>query len=130
MKRYDLIDWTTEAHNHYVPLHGRNAETDIQNAAILPRIPIKVPGSIYDALQKAGFIEDPNYEMNSLKAQWVAGYWWKYETSMQMSLPAEGERAELVLEGVDYKGHIFFNGKKVGYSHDRPFGGQCHHKKK
>ena len=116
IKRYDLIDWTAEAHNHYVPFQGRNAETDIQNKSILPRIPIKVPGSIYDALVTAGLLEDPFYEMNSLKAQWVAGYWWKYETELTMSLPAEGERAELVLEGVDYKGHIFFNGQKVGYS--------------
>lgn len=54
MKRYNLIDWTAEPHNHYVPLHGRNAETDITNKALLPRINIKVPGSIYDALQKGG----------------------------------------------------------------------------
>ena len=116
IKRYDLVDWTAEAHNHYVPFQGRNAETDIQNKSLLPRIPIKVPGSIYDALVTAGLLEDPNYEMNSLKAQWVAGYWWKYQTELEMTVPAEGERAELVLEGVDYKGHIFFNGKKVGYS--------------
>ena len=115
-KRYDLIDWTAEPHNHYVPFQGKNAETDIENKAILPRINVKVPGSIYDALYKAGLIEDPFFEMNSLKAQWVAGYWWKYQTEIEMEKPTDTHRAELVLEGVDYKGHVFFNGHRLGSS--------------
>lgn len=116
LKRYDLIDWTAEPHNHFVPLHGRNEETDIENRGILPSINIKVPGSIYDALHKAGVIEDPFFEMNSLKAQWVAGYWWEYRTKIELEQPDEGERIELVLEGIDYKAHVFFNGRLVGTS--------------
>lgn len=116
MKRYDLIDWTAEPHNHYVPLRDKNRETDIQNAAVLPRINIKVPGSIYDALQNVGLIEDPFFEMNSLKAQWVAGYWWEYRTDIDLPAHDEGERIELVFEGIDYKGHVFFNGREVGVS--------------
>ena len=114
MKRYDLIDWTTEPHYPYVPFRRGNAETDIQNQAILPRINIKVPGSIYEALQSAGMIEDPFFEMNSLKAQWVANHWWEYRTKIE--LHPTGKRLELVLEGIDYKGHVFFNGQKLGVS--------------
>lgn len=66
--------------------------------------------------KKGGLIEDPFFDMNSLKAQWVAGYWWEYRTKIELPEPEEGERIELVLEGIDYKGHVFFNGREVGTS--------------
>ena len=114
MKRYDLFDWSIAPHYPYVPFRANNAETDIPNSAIMPPIPARVPGSIYKDLEKAGIIEDPYFEMNSLKAQWVFNHWWYYESKVE--LHPVGNRLELVLEGIDTIAHIYFNGKKLGQS--------------
>ena len=45
---------------------------------IFDPISIKVPESIYSALERAGIIEDPLVKMNSLKAEWVAERWCKF----------------------------------------------------
>lgn len=113
MKRIDLTNWQIAPHYPYTPFRARNLETDIQNQSILPAMPAKVPGSIYDDLQKAGVIEDPFFEMNSLKAQWVASHWWVYSTNVELQPGGDG-RTELVFEGIDYLGHVFFNGQKLG----------------
>lgn len=114
MKRYDMIDWSIAPHYPYVPFRANNAETDIPNSAIMPSIHATVPGSIYKDLVKAGIIEDPYFEMNSLKAQWVSNHWWYYESKVE--LHPNGNRLELVLEGIDTIAHIFFNGTKLGQS--------------
>lgn len=116
MKRYDLKNWTAAPYHPYVPLRTNNVETDVKNDSVLPPLPVPVPGSLYDALQSAGIIEDPNYEMNSLKAQWVSDHWWVYRTTVE--LPADGTRRELVLEGVDLHAHIYWNNTKIGESHN------------
>lgn len=114
MKRYDMFDWNIAPHYPYVPFRANNAETDIPNSAILPPIHATVPGSIYKDLERAGIIEDPYFEMNSLKAQWVANHWWYYESKVELH-PC-GNRLELVLEGIDTIAHIYVNGQKVGES--------------
>ncbi len=114
MKRYDMLDWNIVPHYPYVPFRANNAETDIPNSAILPPIHATVPGSIYKDLERAGVIEDPYFEMNSLKAQWVANHWWYYESKVELH-PC-GNRLELVLEGIDTIAHIYVNGQKVGES--------------
>ncbi len=114
--RFDLTDWTIAPHYPYTPFRVANVETDALNQSLMPPMPCRVPGSIYAALEDAGVIEDPFFDMNSLKAQWVAGHWWVYQTTFSCDHPASGERMELVLEGVDYHGHIFVNSHKVGES--------------
>jgi beta-mannosidase len=60
-------------------------------------------------LLRAGLIEDPYYEMNSLKCEWVPQRWWMYRTSYTIPEELRGRRIRLVLRGIDYKAHIYFN---------------------
>lgn len=114
MKRYELIDWSTAPYYPYTPFRADNAETAVLNTAIMPNISIKVPGSLYKTLEEAGIIEDPYFEMNSLKAQWVSNHWWYYNTDIE--LHPTGQKMELVLEGIDTNAHILFNKEKIGQS--------------
>lgn len=116
MKRYELSQWTMTPYYAYSPFRLNNAETDIPNSGILPPIPAHVPGSIYRDLEAAGVIEDPFFEMNSLKAEWVPAHWWSYFTRVTLPTPEPGERLELVLEGIDTMGHIYFNGTVIGHT--------------
>ena len=63
MKRFDSFNWTMTPHYPYTPFRVQNMETDVKNQSILPPIPCRVPGSIYEALEKAGVIENPYFEM-------------------------------------------------------------------
>ena len=116
MKRFESYNWTMTPHYPYTPFRVQNMETDVKNQSILPPIPCQVPGSIYEALEKAGVIENPYFEMNSLKCQWVSNHWWVFDGKIDLHPEGNGERLELVLEGIDCMGHIFFNGKKLGQS--------------
>lgn len=97
MKKYNLTEWSIAPYYPYTTFRQKNTETDILNTAILPPIPATVPGSIYKTLEKAGIIEDPYFEMNSLKAQWVSNHWWYYDTVIE--LHPNGNRIELVADG-------------------------------
>lgn len=96
MKKYSLTDWYIAPYYPYTTFRQKNTETDILNTAILPPIQATVPGSIYKTLENAGIIEDPYFEMNSLKAQWVSNHWWYYDTTIE--LHPSGKKLELVLE--------------------------------
>ena len=84
-------------------------ETGAIHGGITPSVPAKVPGSVHMDLLRAGLIEDPYYEMNSLKCEWVPQRWWMYRTSYTIPEELRGRRIRLVLRGIDYKAHIYFN---------------------
>lgn len=72
----------------------------------------KVPGSIHNDLLINGIIEDPYYEMNSLKCEWVENKWWIYRTNF---LVKEANRNyQLVFKGIDYSAYIILNGRIIG----------------
>ena len=114
MKRYELINWEVAPYYAYTPFRKLNVETNVLNTAIMPAVSAKVPGSLYQALEEAGVIEDPCFEMNSLKAQWVSNHWWYYTTDVE--LHPSGKKLELVLEGIDTNAYILFNGEQIGTS--------------
>ena len=115
MKITKITAFSAEPYFPYVPFQTHIAETGAQNCGLMPAVPVTVPGSLYDALVKVGYIEDPNFELNSFKARWVADMWWVY-TSKVVFHPLSGERTELVLEGIDFRGHVYLNGKLLGVS--------------
>jgi len=73
--------------------------TELSN--ITPWIPAQVPGSIYQDLYNANLIENPYFEMNSLKCEWVENKWWIYKTSLDIPKQQHNKRLELVFEGID-----------------------------
>lgn len=116
MERYyqQLSDWELSSSYPYVPLMGANVETGVTLRSITPTIPAKVPGSVYRDLLNAGLIEDPFYEMNSLKCEWVANRWWVYQTKLQPPHEQPKGRIHLVLEGVDYRARVYLNDELLG----------------
>ncbi|MBQ4156638.1 MAG: hypothetical protein IJD86_00645 [Clostridia bacterium] len=84
---------------------------------LVPWIDACVPGSIYRDLIRAGLIEDPYFDINSLHCEWVAGRWWTYRTAFTVSKAQMNKTLLLRFAGIDYSAKIYVNGKKVG-SHE------------
>jgi len=108
-----LTDWKLNAYHPYVPVLTKSLETGKELLGALHPLDAKVPGSIYADLLCAGIIEDPYYERNSLACSWVKEFWWMYTTTFQLDESLRGRRLFLRLDGIDYKGHISFNGQKL-----------------
>lgn len=85
--------------------------------ALVPPVPAKVPGCVYDDLWKAGVIENPYFDCNSLACEWVANRWWIYRTDFTLTAEDLSKDLKLTLNGIDYQGTVYVNGKKVG-SHE------------
>lgn len=64
-----LTDWKLAGYWPYAPLQSESMETGMTLIPQTPWIDAKVPGSVQKALLAAGLIEDPYYEMNSIKAE-------------------------------------------------------------
>ena len=108
-----LTDWQLSCFYPYVPYYANSFEVGIRQKSILPQVSAKVPGSVQKALIDAGILEDPYYEMNSLKAEWVENKWWIYSIVFQ----AQGDKKyDLVFESIDYRAKIFLNGSLCGES--------------
>jgi len=104
-----LTDWQLAGFWPYTAIWNRSVETGAIHGGVTPSIPAKVPGSIHMDLLRAGLIEDPYYEMNSLLCEWVPQRWWMYRTSCVIPEDLRCKRIRLVFRGIDYKAHIFFN---------------------
>ena len=82
---------------------------------LIPWINASVPGSIYRDLIKAGYIEDPYFDLNSLHAEWVTGRWWTYRAAFAVTKAQLQNTLVLRFGGIDYSAQIYINGKKVVY---------------
>ncbi len=83
--------------------------------AVSKWIEAKVPGNVQDDLLRAGLIDDPYYGKQNEESRWPEKFDWWYRTTLA-GLP-EGERLFLVFDGIDYRGHVYLDGVKVG-SHE------------
>ncbi len=97
----------------FTPLQGASMETGQILAGVTPEIDARVPGSVYDDLLRAGLIDDPYYERNSLACEWVANRFWSYRTVFVVPADGAGKRMRLVFRGIDYHAHIALNGRKI-----------------
>lgn len=107
-------EWKIKGFWPNVPLFRNSIETGVEFKGITDWIPAKVPGSVYKDLLDAGIIEDPYYDMNSLKCEWVSNRWWLYKTVFDLNKEMLNKKLELVFEGIDYKAHVLVNNKKIG----------------
>ncbi len=106
-------NWKVAGAWPFTPLQGASMETGQILTGVTPLLDAKVPGSVYDDLLRASIIEDPYYECNSLKCEWVANRFWSYQTTFTLPADVTGKKVRLVLKGIDYHAHISFNRKKV-----------------
>ncbi len=94
-------------------------------------IPVRVPGSVQQALREAGLLPDWNVGQASRACEWVENRHWMYEVSLPDAWCAAAVRGEtpgsttaaaspgrptvrLACECLDYKGWVFLNGKPAG----------------
>ena len=110
--RIPLRDWTVTGSWPYTVLNAASVEKEVLAKAVTPRIPARVPGSVYDDLERAGLIPDPYFECNSILSEWVANRFWSYAASFPRP-EAGGKRVRLVLTGIDYHAHVFLNDRKI-----------------
>ena len=59
-------------------------------------------------------IDDPFFELNSVKCEWVENRWWMYKTSFNIDNGVQNKKLTLVFKGVDYKAHFYLNNEKLG----------------
>ncbi len=77
-------------------------------------LPATVPGDVRLDLLRAGKISDPFFGDQNESSQWVDARDWWYEHTVELeSETANGQRAFLVCDGIDYQSAIFFNGKPL-----------------
>lgn len=114
MDKIVLTDWEVCGHWPYVPLFLSSMETGMDLKGVTPWIKAEVPGSVYKDLMNAGLIDDPYYEMNSLKCEWVANRWWVYRSTFKLDESMKGRSLELVFKGIDYKAYFYLNNKPIG----------------
>ena len=113
--RYNLSNekWQLKALDPYVPLLGSSMETGQELRGLTPWVECSVPGGVALAMYRAGFIEYPYFEMNSLKCEWLENKWWVYQTTFRR--PAiSGKRYRLFFHGVDYEAAIYLNDRLLG----------------
>ncbi|WP_128658166.1 glycoside hydrolase family 2 protein [Paenibacillus sp. 598K] len=115
-----LQQWEVKGYYPHVPHLGNSMETGGGLQGLTDWIPATVPGSVHADLQRAGWIEDPYYGMNSLKCEWVENRWWLYSTTLNYK-PGAGERVHLCFKGLDYKAHIYLDYQLLGV-HEGMFG--------
>ena len=108
------LDWKLQGYWPFEPLLKLSAETGHRFQGVTESIPATVPGSVHHDLLRAGLIEDPYFERNSLKCEWVENRWWVYSAAFQVPAEHDGKAIRLVFQGIDYRAHVFLNGKKLG----------------
>jgi beta-mannosidase len=108
------LKWQVAGFWPYTPLLGNSVETGVKLQGTTPWIKAEVPGSVYKDLQNAGLIEDPYYELCSLKCEWVANRWWIYNSDFKVENYNQRNAYKLVFKGVDYKAYFYLNGTKLG----------------
>lgn len=106
--------WKVNGYWPNIPMFMHSMEVGIEFAGATDLIEATVPGGIHNDLLKAGIIDDPFFELNSLKCEWVENRWWKYATTFSLEGFNQNRRIHLIFKGVDYKAHFYLNGKKLG----------------
>lgn len=94
--------WTVEPVSGAVPPH------------IPAQVPAEVPGTVHTDLLRAGLIEDPYLDANETSLRWMHDVDWRYQTLLTLPAAVDGERVDLVLDGVDTVSSISVGGRELG----------------
>ena len=107
------MTWKVKGFWPWVPLLRNSAETGMELMGVTDWIPATVPGGVHYDLYRAGLIDDPYRDTNSLNCEWVENRWWVYKTEFTRP-QVEGKKLELLFKGLDYEAMIYLNGKLLG----------------
>ena len=76
-------------------------------------VPAQVPGTVHTDLLTAGLIVDPYVDLGEAELAWMHRVDWRYERPLTLEPASDGERVDLVLEGVDTVATITLGGVEV-----------------
>ncbi len=79
-----------------------------------PSVKAAVPGNVELDLFTAGIVKKPEIGNNIYELRKYEAYQWWYSRSFESPKLAEGERAELVFEGLDCFSSIWVNNQRIG----------------
>ncbi len=82
--------------------------------AEIPAVPVRVPGSVQQALLDAGHLPDWNIGLNARLCEWVENRDWIFEVTLPDEWFRPGLQYRLHCLGLDYCGEVVFNGHDVG----------------
>ena len=99
-----------------VPLWMENISGIMGNRfqGVTEPIDATVPGGVHHDLWKAGIIDDPYKNRNSMLCEWVENRWWMYSTAFTVPDEYNGKKLSLVFNGIDYHAHFYINDTKLG----------------
>lgn len=75
-------------------------------------IPATVPGTVHTDLLSAGLIPDPYLGTVENSVQWIGQVTWAYRTTFDCDV-FQGDRAELVFDGLDTIANVLLNGDLI-----------------
>lgn len=93
---------------------GRGRENNFYSAPLVPEFPVNVPGSIHSALLKQGYIDDPFFETNNLKCEWIEHKEWLYRCNFTVQKAEFKKKHLLVFEGVNNQADYYLNDEFLG----------------
>lgn len=88
-------------------------ELNLAHTPAIAQMPAKVPGAIQNDLLNAGYTDNPFYGSKSLNSEWINNREWFLERFFLIPKEFDGDKYELVFEGLDYHGEICLNGIKL-----------------
>ncbi|WP_084106100.1 glycoside hydrolase family 2 protein [Demequina sp. NBRC 110056] len=101
----------TAVHDGWTLTHtGGDAPDEVAGASV----PAEVPGSTHVDLLRAGLIPDPYLDRNEKALEWMWRCTWRYATTLRAPAAAEGERVDLVFDGLDTVATVALGGTELG----------------
>lgn len=110
----NTFQWKLKGFWPYVPMLGKSIELGNDLMGVTDWIDATVPGGVHYDLLRAGLIDDPFFELNSIKCEWVENRWWMYKTFFSIDNSLQNKKLKLIFKGVDYKAHFYLNNEKIG----------------
>ncbi|NIK22167.1 glycoside hydrolase family 2 protein [Paenibacillus lupini] len=107
-------EWELKGFWPWVPCKGTSMEIGNELMGVTEWLPATVPGGVHQDLYKAGLINNPYVDLNSLHCEWVENRWWVYRTQFQKPIIEPGDKVEIVFMGLDYEAIISMNGTLLG----------------
>jgi beta-mannosidase len=79
-----------------------------------PEIPAMVPGNVELDLLASGIIKNPEIGNNVYTLREYEAYQWWYSRTFEMPIQVDGERVDIVFDGLDCMGSIWINNQLIG----------------
>lgn len=88
---------------------GGDAPTEVAGVTI----PAQVPGTTHVDLLREGLIPDPYLDRNEKALEWMWRCSWRYASEFAATPATEGERVDLVFDGLDTVATVRLNGTEI-----------------